>query len=276
MSHVSPSRHAWDIRALFRTLRDHRHLLLRLVRRDIAGRYKGSAGGIGWAVLTPLVMLGVYLFVFGVVFNPRRGGTVADLTDFGLSLFCGVVVFSMFSECVTRSNTSVVGQPNFVKKVVFPIEILPLVTVGSALFHLAIGIGLVLLALLSMRTLSPMALLLPLTLLPLVLLCMGLAWLVAALAVYLRDIGQLSGLLVSMLMFLSPVFYPISAVPESVRPLMQWNPLTIPIEVTRGVLLNGKPPPWLPWAVHAIGCFAIAWLGFAFFQKTRKGFADVL
>lgn len=269
-------RHAWDVLALLRTLRSHRQLLLRLVRRDIAGRYKGSAGGIGWAVLTPLVMLGVYLFVFGVVFNPRRGATTADLTEYGLSLFCGVVVFSLFSECVTRSTTSVVGQPNFVKKVVFPIEILPLVTVGSALFHVVIGFGLVLLALVSMRPVSPLVLLLPLTLLPLVLLSMGMTWLISALAVYVRDIGQISGLLVSVLMFLSPVFYPVAAVPEGVRPLMQWNPLTIPIEATRGVLLHDTTPPWAPWAAHALACFAIAWLGFAFFQKTRKGFADVL
>lgn len=271
-----PPRYAWGLRALYRSLSDHRELVVRLVRRDVAGRYKGSAGGIGWAVFTPIVMLAVYLFVFGIVFNPRRGGTAESLTDFGLSLFCGVIVFGMFAECLSRAHTAVVSQPNFVKKVVFPIEVLPLVTVGTALFHLAIGLGLVLLALPVFRSVPPTALLLPLILLPLVALCMGAAWLVAALAVYLRDVGHVIGLLISVLMFLSPVFYPISAVPEWIRPVLLWNPLTLPIEMTRGALLAGVHPPWTPWAVHAAACLAITWLGFAFFQKTRKGFADVL
>lgn len=260
-----------------------RQLLWQLIRRDIAGRYRGSFGGLAWSLITPVLLLGVYLFVFGYVFNPRHAaGTPADaqsagIVQFGLSLFCGVLVHAMFAECLVRSPGVIVGQPSYVKKIVFPLELLPLVTVGSALFHLLVGLAVLLLGVLALHGVpGPYAFAVPLALAPLVLMSAGVAWLTASLGVYLRDIGQLTGLAATMLMFLSPVFYPVEALPADVRWLAWASPLTVPIEALRDALLHRRMPDLAGlaayWAV-ALAVFALGWLWFA---KTRRGFADVL
>lgn len=263
--------------SLMRQLAYNRHLLSQLVLRDVTGRYKGSFMGVAWSVINPVLMLLVYLFVFGVVFNARRGEAGSNLSEFGLALFCGILVHGLFSECLVRAPSAIVSQPSYVKKIVFPLEILPLVSVGSALFHYLIGLA-VLLAFTSAsgNPPAPPALLLPLILLPLLLMGTGVAWLFSALAVYLRDVGQLTGLLSTLLLFLSPVFYPVSAVPKDLQFLMKLNPLTVPIEASRGILLHGQAPDWEMLAWYALISLASCWLGFAFFQKTREGFADVL
>jgi lipopolysaccharide transport system permease protein len=260
-----------------------RQLLWQLIRRDIAGRYRGSFGGLAWSLITPVLLLGVYLFVFGYVFNPRHaagaaaGGPGAGIVQFGLSLFCGVLVHGMFAECLVRSPGVIVGQPSYVKKIVFPLELLPLVTVGSAMFHLVVGLAVLLLGVLVLHAApGPYALLVPLALVPLVLMSAGVAWLTASLGVYLRDIGQLTGLAATMLMFLSPVFYPVEALPAQWRWLALASPLTVPIETLRDTLLHRRMPDMASlaayWAV-ALVVFALGWLWFA---KTRRGFADVL
>lgn len=254
-----------------------RSLLLTLTERDLVARYRGSLLGMGWSLLNPLLMLAIYLFMFGIVFAPRHGGAPADLADFSLKLFAGLLIHGLFAECLSRAPSLIVSQPSYVKKIVFPLEILPLVAVGAASVAYWIGMAILLFfCVVFGKSLGAGLWLLPLTWLPLLLLCCGTTWLLAALAVFLRDIGQLTGFLASVLMFLSPIFYTTDSVPKLFRPLLQWNPLTIPIETTRALIFSGTSPDWLAFGLH--GVLSLAWAGFGlwFFQKVRKGFADVL
>ena len=265
--------------SIFYSLYKHRGLLFKLIQRDVAGRYRGSVMGGLWSLITPVLMLLIYLFVFGVVFNARRSGVEpgSGMADFGLWLFAGMLVHGLFGECLTRAPSAVVGQPSYVKKVIFPLEILPLVVVGSAFFHALVGIGVLLCGLCIVRGgISETVLWLPLVWLPLILLCAGVTWLVAALAVYLRDIGQMTGLVATVLLFLSPIFFSASSLPEHYRPLLKLNPLTVPIEMSRSILLDGMAPVWGVLGMHSLMGVVVAWLGLATFQKLRPGFADVL
>lgn len=256
----------------------HRSLLVTLAQRDVLGRYRGSLLGLAWALVTPLLMLLVYTFVFGVVFQARWGAApVESRADFALALFAGLLVFNLFAECVLRAPRLVVEHANFVKKVVFPLEILPLVVLLGALFHMAIGLAVWLLAHLALAGPPPWtALLLPLAILPVLLLALGLGWLVSSLGVFLRDMGQVISVLLTALLFLAPVFYPLKAVPENVRDWFYLNPLTPPIEMARDLLLWGVLPSPALWSLSLAAAALAAWAGFAWFQKTRKGFADVL
>jgi lipopolysaccharide transport system permease protein len=231
-----------------------------------------------WSLVNPLLMLAVYTFVFGFVFKAKWGsGGAGGPAQFALVLFAGLIVFNLFSECITRAPGLIVSQPNLVKKVVFPLELIPVVQLGSALFHALVSIAVLLVAFLVVHGLPPAsALLLPLVLLPLCCLCLGLTWFLAALGVYLRDIGQAIGILTSALMFLSPLFFPLSALPETAQQLVLLNPLSIPIEETRAVLLWGSAPHWLPLLAYSVFALASMHMGYWWFQRTRNGFADVL
>ncbi|WP_422631721.1 ABC transporter permease [Pseudomonas farsensis] len=263
--------------AMFSVLWQHRKLIHALSKREVASRYRGSYLGICWAVLTPAFMLAVYTFVFSVVFNAKWGDSGHSKTEFALILFTGLVVFSVFSECISRAPGLVVANASYVKKVIFPLEILALVTLVGALFNLLVSLLVWMLFYLVCFGLPPLTgLLLPLVLLPLVLFVLGLSWLLASLGVFLRDVGQMVGVLVTALMFMSPIFYPLSAIPEDYRYLLELNPLTHVIEQARAVLLWGQLPAFGNWALSLGAGFICAWGGFAWFQKTRKGFADVL
>ncbi len=259
----------------------HRDLLTQLTVRDVAGRYRGSAMGIFWSLANPILMLAVYTFVFSVVFN-ARWGKPGDLdTDsrvmFALNVFAGMIVMTLFSECVNRAPSLLLAHANFVKKIVFPLEILPWMVMGSALFHALISFGVLLVGfLLSQHYLPWTFLLLPLSLAPLVLFTMGCAWFLASLGVYVRDVVYTTNLLTTALMFLSPVFYPLTSVPPDFRALLYLNPLTWFVEQTRGLLIGGVLPSPQVVLVTWAGAALMAWLGFAWFQKTRRGFADVL
>lgn len=258
-------------------LRQHHDLLRHLAWREITGRYRGSWLGLAWTVLTPLSMLAVYTFVFGVVFVPRLGtGSANSPFDFALSLFAGLIVFNFFAEVINRAPGLIVAHPNYVKKVVFPLYLLPLAAVGAAVFHAAVSSLLLCAVLALLGRLSPWAWALPLAWLPYVLLVQGLAWGLAALGVYLRDIGQIVGMATTALLFLSPVFYPLAALPPALQLWVYLNPLTLPIEATRALLMGGQ----MPGAGTLLGYTAIACLtasaGALWFAKTEKGFADVL
>jgi len=247
------------------------------VKREVLGRYRGSVLGIVWSFLHPIFLLAVYTFVFSVVFKARWSEGSDSKTEFALVLFAGLLIFNLFAECVSRAPALILSNVNYVKKVVFPLEILPWVSLGSALFHTLVSFAVWLLFYLVFFGLPPLTLLLfPLVLLPLVFFTMGLSWLLASLGVYLRDVGQVIGLLVTVLMFLSPIFYPISALPERYQLLLQLNPLTLVIEQTRGVLIWGECPAPEIFVLYTTCSALIAWSGFAWFQKTRRGFADVL
>lgn len=256
----------------------NRELTLALIQREILGRYRGSALGILWSFVHPLFMLAVYTFVFSVVFQARWGsGSSHSKAEFALVLFAGLIIFNLFAECITRSPGLILENANYVKRVVFPLEILPWVALGSALFHAMISLVVWLVFYGILFGLPRVTiLLLPLVVLPAILLIMGLSWFFSALGVYLRDISQVTTILVTVTMFLSPIFYPISSLPDNFKPLLFLNPLTPTLEQFRGILMGGQLLDLKFWTLYLVASFLIAWLGFAWFQKVRRGFADVL
>ncbi len=263
---------------MFGSLWRHRDLILQLARQEIVGRYRGSLLGMGWSLITPVMMLLIYTFVFSVVFGARwsgleQGGRAA----FAIVLFLGMAVFSIFSEVVVRAPTLIVSNANYVKRVVFPLEILPVVQMANVLFHFAVSLLAWVVAALWVLGRIPMtALALPLVVVPVMAGTLGVSWLLASLGVYLRDLGQSIGLLVTAALFLTPIFYPVEAIPEQFRSLMMLNPLAHGIEQARLLMITGRIPDagalGLSWALG----FLVMWIGFAWFQKTRPGFADVL
>lgn len=260
-----------------RSILKHRRLIREMIRREVIGRYRGSVMGLLWSFLTPVLMLAVYTFVFSVVFNARWAGGTDSKTEFAIVLFIGLMVFNLFSECVIRAPGLVLSSPNYVKKVIFPLEVLPLVSVGAAIFHFMVSMLVWMLFYLLVFGIPPLAALwMPVAILPLVILCIGVSWLLASFGVYLRDVGQVVGVLTTMLMFLSPIFYPVTAMPEQFRGLMLLSPLTYYVEQARDLLAWGNAMHWAPWFRALALSLVVAVLGFAWFQKTRKGFADVI
>jgi lipopolysaccharide transport system permease protein len=263
--------------AAWRSLRDNFGLIRTMATREIAGRYRESYAGVLWAVLTPLLMLGAYTFVFSVVFEVRWPGVGTSGKDFAIAVFAGMVVYTFFSECLNRAPGLVLANPNFVKKLVFPLEILPWVSIAVGLFHLAAGLAVWLIFFLVVQgSMHWTVVYFPLVLLPLVLGVAGLSWFLASMGVYLRDIGQAVGILTTVMLFLSPVFYPLSLLPEAYRALAYLNPLSFVIEQGRTVLMRGEAPDWLGLLAYCILGLLLSWLGFAWFQRTRRGFADVI
>ena len=255
-----------------------RELWWRLTEREVLGRYRGSALGIGWSFITPLAMLAVYTFIFSQVFRARWGGLEqAGPLVFAVNLFAGLIVFSLFSECVSRAPGLILANPSYVKKVIFPLEVLGTVAVGSAAFHaLSSLVILIAFELVAFRHLPETLLWLPLVWLPLVLGSLACTWVLAAAGVFLRDIGQLIGVALNMLMFLSPIFFPVSALPVRWQPLLGLNPLAQVIEQTRRVAIQGlHPQPG--YLVTGIGItILVCELSFRVFQKSKGAFADVI
>ncbi|MDU8362133.1 ABC transporter permease [Pseudomonas syringae group sp. J309-1] len=267
---------------MYRSGKRYRQLIAQMTQREISSRYKGSIFGILWAFLTPILMLAVYTFVFSVVFKARWVGAGApdgeqSKADFAIMLFTGMIVYGIFAECVNRAPGLILGNPNYVKRVVFPLDILPWTVMGTALFNASISfVVLIAFFLLTNHVLTWTALLLPVVLLPLVFLCMGLSWFLSSLGVYLRDVGQTVGIVTTVLMFMSPVFYPLASLPLKFQFYLRFNPLTSIIEQTRDVLLLSRVPDPTHLLISILISMLIAWLGFAWFQKTRRGFADVI
>ncbi|MFA5983892.1 MAG: ABC transporter permease [Methylococcaceae bacterium] len=255
----------------------NRGLVMALTKREVIGRYRGSMMGILWSFFNPVFMLAVYTFVFSVVFKARWSGGSDSKTEFALVLFAGLMVFNLFSECVNRAPSLIISNVNYVKKVIFPLEVLPWVAMGSSLFHSLISLFVWLMFYLIFFGIPHVnALLIFIIAIPLILLTMGLSWMLSSLGVYLRDISQIIGVMTTVLMFMSPIFYPVSALPERYQHLLLLNPLTLVIEQARDVLIWGKWPQWQYYFIYFAVSSLVAWLGFAWFQKTRKGFADVL
>lgn len=249
-----------------------------MVKREIQIKYKDSLIGLGWAFFTPLFMLGVYTFVFSEVFKSRWNNVIpTSKADFAIMLFAGLMVYTFFAECLLRGPTIITSNTNYVKKIVFPLEILPFIAVGVSLFQLAISSIVLLTAQLFVNEqIHLTALLFPLVVLPLIVSTIGILWILAAAGVYLRDIGQLIAVLTSVLMFLSPIFYPVSALPEEFQSWLRLNPLTNIIEQTRAVLITGEMIDWKTYFMSLAPSLVIFAVGYALFQKARKGFADVL
>lgn len=261
---------------LARTFWIHRRLLHQLILRDVVSRYRGSLVGILWSLLLPCIMLAVYLFVFGYVFAPVRAMGQAITPAFTLALFSGMLLHALVAECLARAPAAILSQPSYVKKVVFPIELLPLTVVGTSLVQYAIGSAVLLLALALTQGLPLTALLWPLTWLPLLAFAGGLSFMISALTVYLRDLAQMTGFLATVMLFLSPVFYPLDSLTPTLQQWLLFNPLTIPIEAARALLIQGKLPDPLLWAYHSLFSLIFLSLGWWIFQRTRRGFSDVI
>ena len=262
---------------MFGKIKLHLELIIALTKRDISEKYKGSALGVIWALITPILMMIVYTFVFSVVFRARWNGGGESKVEYALILFAGLSIFYFFSECITRSTNLVVANTNYVKKVVFPLEILPLVTILTAIFHLIINIIVWLIFYLIFVGMPHLATLtLPFVLLHLYIFVLGLSFFLASLGVYIRDIGQIIGFIITSLMFLSPIFYPLEMLPINYQNIMYLNPLTSVISTSRNILMLGILPSFVIWLAQLVVSLLIFKAGLYWFQKTRCGFADVL
>jgi len=255
----------------------NRALIKASTKREIQERYRGSFLGLLWSFINPLFMLAIFTFVFSVVFQARWGSGSGSKTEFALLLFAGLLMFNMFADCITRAPSLILSNVNYVKKVVFPLEILPVVSLLAALFHAIVGLIVWLIAyILFFGTPHTTILLMPVLIIPFCLFIIGLSWILASLGVFLRDVSQLIGTLTTALMFLSPIFYPVTAFPVQYRLILYLNPLTTVVDEERNLLLWGETPAVLAVGAYWFVTFCFAWLGFIWFQKTRKGFSDVL
>ncbi|WP_231716379.1 ABC transporter permease [Desulfosarcina alkanivorans] len=249
-----------------------------MVKREIVGRYKGSFLGMSWSLFNPILMLAIYTFVFSVVFKARWGiGNEESKTEFAVVLFVGLIVHALFSEVLNRAPNLMLSNVNYVKKVVFPLEILPVVAMCSALFNTMVSLIVLLGAFILLNGFLHWTILfVPIVFSPLILVSLGFAWLLASLGVFLRDVGQTISIITTMMLFLAPVFYPMSALPQKYHMFILLNPLTFIIEQARKVLLYGQFPDWNGLGIYITASFMVGWIGYWWFQKTRKGFADVL
>ena len=261
-----------------RNLWSHRNLIRQFIRREIEGRYRGSFLGLFWSFVTPLVLLLIYTFVFGVVFKARwPTSRSASLGEFAVILFCGLTTFTIFSETINRASTLIISVPNYVKKVVFPLEILPASVLGAALFHGTISLAILLVANgIINRTLHWTLVLLPLVLLPLIFLSLGLSWFLASLGVFIRDINYIVTLVIQVLFYASAIMYPLDRIGQPYQTVLRLNPLTSAIENVRRVVLWGILPSWTGLLMWLLATGTLMVLGYAWFMKTKKGFADVI
>jgi lipopolysaccharide transport system permease protein len=256
----------------------HRDLVGQFTRREIEGRYRGSYLGIIWSMLLPVFMLAIYTFVFSIIFKSRwNGNSQGSQAEFAVTIFAGLIAFNVFSECMNRAPGLIIGNVNYVKKVVFPVEILPATALGAALFHSLVSVAILTIgSVILLGKFSATVVLLPLAALPLIGLCLGLGWFLASLGVYVRDTAYAVSLITQVLFFLTAIFYPISAIPEVVRPIMYLNPLTSIVEYYRQLLIWNQPIDWGPWSILTLASGVIMLLGYTWFMKTKAGFADVI
>lgn len=258
-------------------LKRHFALIMQMARRDVIGRYRGSFAGLLWSFFNPLLMLTIYTFVFGVIFKARWTAQVHGKFEYAIILFAGLNINTLFAECANKATTLIIDNTNFVKRVVFPLESLSWSTIGSALFHLFVSTLVLIVMMIAVNRHVPWTV----VLLPVVVACFlpfvaGTCWLLASLGVYMRDLKQVVTIATMALMFLAPILYPKSLIPAQFRELLYLNPLTIIVEASQNVLVWGEPPVWSHLAVYLIVSSAFAWASFAWFEKTRKGFADVV
>jgi lipopolysaccharide transport system permease protein len=265
------------LRAPFSALLDHRSLTWELAKRDVLGRYRGASFGLLWALISPFLMLLIYTFAFGTVLGGKWPEVEAGGASFAIVLFAALIVHGFFAECLNKAPQLVASQPAFVKRVVFPLEILPWPMVISAAFHALANLAVfLLLQLILDGGVRATALWFPVVLLPLAALSLAVGWALAGLGVYLRDIGQVTPLFSVALLFLSSAMVPPSVVPADYRWLFELNPLSFIMEQSRDVLVRGLMPDFAGLATYALAAFAIAVLGRALFSRLRGGFADVL
>lgn len=263
-------------KTLLVSLYRHQHLMQVLVKREFAGRYRGSSGGVLWSFVQPLFLLGVYTLAFGVILKTRWGFT-GTTTDFAFLLFAGLLVFNLFSECLIKSAHLVSGSPNFVKKVVFPLELLPVISVASAFLHAMIAVLIWVIGYATLYGLPhPTVLLAPLVIGCLLPFLLGIGWVLSSVGVIIRDIGQLTGMLSHTLLFLTPIFYSVEMAPPMIRSLLILNPLTFIVDQLRMVMFYGQIPNFAGLTLYFIAMSIFAYAAYSMFQKLRPNFADLV
>lgn len=262
---------------LLRSLFRHRNILLALTRREITLRYKGSLLGMFWSFVHPVLMLFIYTFVFSVVFKARWNGQSDTSAEFALIAFAGLIMFNFFAECLNKAPFIIISNANYVNKIAFPVEIFSFVTVGAALFNAAISLAIWTVYYFSMHQQINMTIILvPFVFLPVAFLAMGACWFISSIGVYFRDASQIVTILTTILMFVSPIFFPESAIPSGYGPVIELNPIAFAISTIRDVIYWGRPFDTSAYLAYMIKCMLFCWAGFIWFQKTRRGFADVL
>ncbi len=255
----------------------HRDLIFRLARREVQARYKGSMLGLVWSVLMPLAMLSVYTFVFGVVFKSHWDVPDQRHNKFFLIVFAGLIVVNLFSGCVGRAPTLMLSNVSYIKKVVFPLEILPVVVLVSESFDALMSSVVLAVGYLFFIGLPPVTvLLIPVILVPYLIFIVGMVWFISALGVYLRDLRQLVAVILGVIGLLCPMFYPLSLFPQSVRWVFFLNPLTTVLEQVRHVLFYGVVPNCALFFVYFLLSWAFAYLARLWFTHAQRGFADVV
>lgn len=260
-------------------MREHRNLIKQLTRREFELKYKGSLLGVFWSFITPLLMLAVYTFVFTVVFNARWGLEQSDNRfEFAMIIFSGLIMYNIFNETVSKSTTIILSNVNYVKKVIFPLDILPLTTLLSALINAGLNIIVLILGI---------TIFVPgwefkgvfislIYLLPISLVSLGFAYIVASVGVYVRDLTYTIGVLLNILFYVTPIFYPISLVPEFMHPIMHLNPLTYLVEGFRAAVFSSELPNLLHFSLFTLAGYVFMLLGILLFRKLKRGFADVI
>ncbi len=267
----------WAEMGILSVFGSNRSLAYELTQREVLGRYRGASFGLLWSLISPFLMLLVYTLAFGFIMKGRWPGSSGSTTDFALILFAGLTVHGFFAECFTRAPQLIISNTGYVKRVVFPLDILVWSMTFSALFHLLMNMMVLLLLFFLVKgVIYPTAALLPLILVPLVILTVGVCWMVSALGVYLRDVGQIAGVIAAAMLFLSSAIIPVESVPASYRIVFELNPLTFIINQVREVVIWGRMPDWVGLGVYTVIACTIAVLGYAVFKKLRRGFADVL
>ncbi len=262
---------------MWELLKTHKMLIVQMTKRDVTHRFRGSFLGVFWVLILPLLMLAVYSFVFIYVFEARFGESTAPKGEFALMLFSGIIVHALIADILIRAPRLILDNKNLVTKVIFPLEILPIVAVlsgmvqfGVSLFVLMVGVLLV------YGSLSWTALFIPLLFLPYAVLLVGIGWFLAALGVYIRDISQMSSVFATILLFVSPVFYDIITLPESVQYAIYVNPITVMVTELRYVLIEGVAPSIIPLIIYSMVSCLVAFGGYFFFRRARRGFADIV
>jgi lipopolysaccharide transport system permease protein len=255
----------------------HRRLVARLARRDIAARYRGSIFGPLWALALPLAMLGIYNFAFGRIFGGRFGESATGDAPFALVLFAGLLLFQIFGDIVQSSPSLIRNNATYIKQIIFPLEILPVVAVVVALFNAAVSFAMLLVFYAILIEVPPIsALWIGVIALPLIFLAIGAGWLLSSIGAYFRDLTQVAGLVCTATLFLTPIFYPLEAVPASLRTVIGLNPIATVVEQARSVLFRSEPPDFMALALCLLGSLVVYFAGFAVFQRLRPHFADLV
>jgi lipopolysaccharide transport system permease protein len=263
--------------AAISSLIENHELIFALIKREFVGKYKGSLMGWSWSIINPLLMLVVYTFVFSVVFKARWGAQEGSKVEFALVLFSGLIAFNFFVDCVSRAPSIITSNTNYVKKVIFPLDCLAFVNVCAAFLQALISCVVWCLAYFLLLGIPSWTIILaPLVFIPLFFMCLGLSWCLSSLGVYVRDIQQVVVFFTTSAMFMTPIFYPITALPIEYQYLLHFNPLTHVVEMMRDVMYWGKVPLLGDYFSILLYTIIFSVIGFVWFQKTRKGFADVL